>query len=126
MKKTTLIFLGLILSISLMAQNERAFFDALSQKQIDKAATYFGSELNLCIGDFENIVSAATAKQKIDRFFMEHSPLSYSVKHQGNSKGGNSSYFVVDLKTSDGQYRLFTYFDEQGNRNKITELRIEK
>lgn len=126
MKKTILIFLGLILSFSIMAQKERSFFDALKNQEMDSAASYFGQELNLCIGDFEDLVSSSTAKQKVSRFLNEHSPLSYSIKHQGNSKGGNSSYFVVDLKTTNGQYRLFAYFDEEGNRNKITELRIEK
>jgi hypothetical protein len=126
MKKTILIIMGLIFSLSIMAQNERGFFDALKNQDMESAVKYFGREMNLCIGDFEEVVSSSSAKQKIGRFLNEHAPLSYSIKHQGNSKGGNSSYFVVDLQTASGPYRLFAYFDEEGKRNKITELRIEK
>lgn len=108
------------------AQQESVFFDRIVQREYDQAFRFFGNELNLCIGTFEDVISQTEASSRLTDFFGKNTPKSYIIRHKGNSKGGNSSYYVLDLNTSGGLYRMFTYFDKQGNAFKISELRLEK
>jgi hypothetical protein len=125
MKKSFLVSIFILVGSSLFAQNEKAFFDHLINQDFDRAAAYFEPELNLCVLDFEDVVTKTEAVGKLRTFFAQNPPASYAIKHTGQSKGGQSNYYVVDLVTRQETYRLFAYFDKMGNQRKISELRIE-
>jgi len=126
MKHIILIIASVLMTFSAFSQKEKVFFDHLIQQEFDQTAKYFGNEVELCIGDFEEMVSKNEAITRIKNFFAENNPKQYAIRHSGDSKGGQSNYYVLDLSTSNGSYRLFTYFDKVGDLRKISELRIEK
>lgn len=125
MKKNLLLFTFLTIGASLFAQSEKEFFDYLVQKDFTQAEKYLDTDLNLCILDFDQMVNKNQAISQIRSFFIKNDPISYSIKHTGNSKGGQSTYFVAELRTSGGNFRMFAYFDTVGNSFKISEFRIE-
>ena len=111
--------------LQLNAQKEMAFFDQLIQQEYEQVGSYFGEDINICIDDFEDILNKQAALRKLKSFFASNQPKSYYLKHKGSSKGNQSSYYVCDLNTSNGDYRLFVYFDKVANSSKISELRLE-
>lgn len=125
MKKLLLSTLFIIVSVSVYTQKELVFFDQIILKQYDKSSQYFDSEINLCILDYEGLMGKREASSRMTSFFKDNTPISYEISHHGKSKGGQSNYYVCNLKTTGGNYRMFVYFDKVGNQFKINEFRIE-
>jgi len=122
--KNIFLLIGLLFSsVFAYAQNEKQFLDKVLANDLEGASAYFDDYVDVCIGDFEDMLSKREASKKLNNFFDANKAISYSTKHQGKSKGHKSSYFVSDLKTSTGPYRFFVYFNES---DKISEIRLEK
>ena len=125
MKKAIFFLFSLLFVLQLNAQKEMAFFNHLIQQEYEQLGLYFGEDINICIDDFEDVLNKGAALQKLKAFFASNKPKSFKIKHKGSSKGNQSSYYVSDLNTSNGDYRLFVYFNKTANSSKISELRIE-
>ena len=107
MKKLLFSALILIFSASLFSQNELNFFDQIILKQYDKSAQYFDTEINLCILDYEGLIRQREASQRMASFFEDNTPISYEISHHGKSRGGQSNYYVCNLKTKGGNLKVF-------------------
>ena len=125
MKNIIFFIVFMILSATFYAQEEQQFFDQMLSKDYSSLNKYFDSEVEFYLDDYEDMINSREAAVKLEVFFNEHPPISYNIRHKGKSKGKQSNYYVCDLRTGKGSYRLFVYFDKKGNGSKICELRLE-
>jgi len=107
-------------------QNEIVFFDQLIKKDLQQIKLYFDDNVDLCIENFDKRVGKEEAMNRLGAFLNSNPPVSYTIRHKGNSMGLKSNYYVCDLLTSKNNYRMFAYFDKKNGSNKISEFRLEK
>ena len=103
-----------------------AFFDYLIKSDFDQMKMFFDENVDLCIDNFDKRVGKEEAMNKLQTFMKSNVPISYTIRHKGNSKGQQSNYYVSELLTSKSNYRLFVYFDKKNGSHKISEMRLEK
>lgn len=108
------------------SQNDKQFFNLLLTNDFSQIDGYFESTIDVCIEDYEAILSRNEATRKLKSFFEKNTAKDYSIKHKGDSAKMNSGYYVVDLFTTNGLFRMFLYFDRKNEYMKISEFRIEK
>jgi|SRR5690606_1051844 len=85
---------------------------------------YFTKTVDLTVKDVEDVYSKEQAEVILTRFFNENKTTTYSVKHEGKSKL-DDYYYIGDLITSTGTYRLTFFLKKDGDAFRIKQLRIE-
>jgi len=124
--KQLLITLVLLLSgFYIQAQQEKPFFDLLVGQNYERAGEFFDNRIDLCIDKFQGMVSRTEAVKMISEYLSSKNPQSYTIRHKGDSKGMQSSYFVGTINTKEGPVRVFVYFGKNGSKSSISELRLE-
>ena len=88
-----------------------------------KISSYFGDNVDLSITDKENLYSRSQAEQILKNFFSQHKPSNFSIMHKG--KSGQTQYFIGELKTGDGEFRVTINSKPSGSSTIITSLTIE-
>ncbi len=84
---------------------------------------YFNQNVELVIGENDNVYSKAQAQQIVSKFFREVQPEEFSVIHTGGEK---SKYVIGNLQTQKGMYRVYFLLKQANNKPSIHQLRIEK
>jgi len=85
---------------------------------------YFNDNVELVVLDNDNVYSKAQAKQIVSNFFNSFTPESFNVIHQGGKEG--SKYVIGNLKTSNGNFRIYFLLKNSNGKDYIHQLRIEK
>jgi hypothetical protein len=85
---------------------------------------YFNDNVELVVLDNDNVYSKAQAKQIVSNFFSNFTPESFSVIHQGGKEG--SKYVIGNLKTNNGNFRIYFLLKNSNGKDYIHQLRIEK
>jgi hypothetical protein len=86
-------------------------------------ARYFNDNLELAVGDKEDIYSKSQAERIIDNFFVDHPPKSFQFIHKGGKEA--AQYAIGKLVTFNGEYRVYMLLKKNNNRLLIHQLRIE-
>ena len=123
--KTILINIFFLLAVSISAQTEVDFLNALGNGKTGNLETYLSAKVNLCINDEQEMVDRAVAIRKIRNFLKSKKVMRYKVLHRGKSADKNSSYRVARIKTKAGTYRVFAYSERRGGKSKVIEVRID-
>ena len=97
---------------------------ALKAGDAASLAKYFTPNVDLAIGDAEDVYSSAKAKEVVANFFSTHRPAGFEVKHEGTSKL-DDQYRIGDLKTSNGNFRVTFFMKKTAQGMRIKQLRIE-
>lgn len=87
-------------------------------------AEHFTSTLDLVVSDNDDVYSKVQAEQILRKFFESHSPTSFKIIHDGESRSG-TKYFIGELETSNGSYRVTINMKAVSGAQKIHQLRIE-
>jgi len=123
--KTILINILLIGALSVSAQTEVDFLNALGNGKTENLESYLSSNVNLCINDNQEKIERTAAIRKIRSFLKSKKITKYKILHNGKSADRNSSYRVARLKTKGGTYRVFAYSEKSGGESKVVEVRID-
>lgn len=87
-------------------------------------ATFFTPGVNLTVDQKEEVYSREQAEVIMTRFFSNHVPSAFSIRHEGKSKL-DDHYYIGDLMTNNGNYRVTFFMKKDSGAFKIRQLRIE-
>lgn len=99
--------------------------NALAKGNANTVSTYFANNVELSLPGDEGVYDKVQAKNKLTSFFSKNIVSSFSQVHQGSSKGNAAKYFIGNLQTQQGSFRVYVFVDTAQNRYTIQELRIE-
>ncbi len=126
MKKFLIVFIFFIFAINSYGQTseKQGITIAIQTGDAKALGKYFTKIVDLTVKDVEDVYSKEQAEVILARFFSENVPTSYSVKHEGKSKL-DDYYYIGDLDTSNGSYRLTFFLKKEGESFRVKQLRIE-
>lgn len=114
----------MLLNFSISAQTERDIPIALKVGNSKEIAKFFAPNVNLKILDNEDIYSKTQAELILKDFLGKNLVKSYTQKHNGVSKNG-AEYYIGELKTMNGNFRVYYFFKKNGSDIVLQEFRIE-
>lgn len=121
MKNLMLLFL-IIPCLAATSQNMDNISKALSRGDVESLSTYFDDNVEVD----DDFYDKAQAKDVVKKFFSKNPPKSFSLIHQGTSKGEDSKYFIGNLNAGSGTFRVYVYMKLSGSKPLIQELRFDK
>lgn len=127
-KKIGLVLYVLVCSISAIAAVDiyENIANAIRSGNAEQISMYFNTNVDLTIGNKEEVYSKAQAEQILKDFFAKNTPRSFTLIHQGLSKEG-AKYAIGNLTTQQGNnYRTYFFIKQSGRSEYIQELRFEK
>lgn len=126
MKKLVL-FLFIVLSAALVtaqSAEKDAISDAIKSGNSQKIAFYFMPSVDLTVESAEDVYSKDQAEMIVRRFFEDHIPKGFALKHEGKSKL-DDYYYIGTLATEKGDYRLTFFLKKNDGAFRIKQMRIE-
>lgn len=117
-----LMFLILLVPFFAATQSLDTISKALSRGDAESLSTYF--DANVEIDD--DFYDKDDAKEVVKKFFAKNPPKSFSLIHQGTSKGEDSKYFIGNLNAGGRTFRVYVYMKKSGGQSLIQELRFDK
>ena len=129
MKTIKIVFFTLLLASllpQLKAQNTEVpteIIAALNQGDGAKLSTYFNNNVELAIGNKNDVFSKQQAAGIVVDFFKTNKVLSFKLLHQGNKEA--ASFAIGEIKTNSTNYRVYILTRKSGNQIIIQQLRIE-
>ncbi len=96
----------------------------LKLNNADLIASFFNTQVEMSVLNKEDIFSATQAKNILSNFLSQHKVSSYSLLHSGGKP--NAKYYIGNIDTATGKYRVFYLLKGSGNNFKIHQFRIEK
>lgn len=129
MKKIALLisyFLVVALTIKSTAQESEktGIATAIEEGNARDLGVFLAESVDLTMMDQEDVYSQNQAQVIISRFFSENKPESFEIKHEGKSKL-KDFYYIGELKTANGAYRVTFFLKKQDNGFRVKQLRIE-
>ena len=126
MKNLLIIFSIILFSVTAYGQTaeKEGISSAIRQGNAKSLGAYFTKSVDITLKDVEDVYSKEQAEVILARFFSENTPKSYTVKHEGKSKL-DDYYYIGDLDTSTGMYRLSFFLKKDTDSFRIKQLRIE-
>lgn len=85
---------------------------------------YFNQNVELVVLDNDNVYSKAQAQQIVGNFFSNYPPESFSLVHDSGKEG--AKYVIGNLKTKNGNFRVYFLLKQKDGKDYIHQLRIEK
>lgn len=96
----------------------------LQQGQAHELSKQCAASVELSILNDEKVVNPAQAETALNTFFSANKPVSIKVIHRINSNP-NVSFAMVQLHTSNGNFRISYSLKNTNGNQELTELRIE-
>lgn len=126
MKKNLLIPLLFFILSPLFAGNDITDLaaEAIRQGNAKDLSKYFKENVDLAIGEKEEVYSSAQAELILKDFFSKNTPKTFIIVHQGMSKLG-LQYVIGNLTTSTGNFRVSFYIKKSLHGQFIQQLRID-
>ncbi len=118
-----LVFSFLLNSFNSSAQIPDEIVLSLKTGNAKTLSEYFNDNVELVVLDNDNVYSKAQAKQIVGNFFSRFIPISFTVIHQGKKE--DSKYVIGNLKTNNGDFRVYFLLKKSNNKDYIHQLRIE-
>ncbi len=129
-KQNPYFFLIMIILFGLLEVNLQAkgvipsqISSALNTGNCDELAPYIIDELELVIEEHDNIYSKEEAITLIEKFFNRNIPNDFIILHEGGKSAYH--YAIGNLKTHNGEYRVYFLLKENEGKEYIQQLRIE-
>lgn len=86
-------------------------------------ARFFNENLELAVGEKEDVYSKSQAERIMDKFFVNHSPKSFKFIHQGGKE--TAQYAIGKLVTFNGEFRVYMLLKKKNENPLIHQLRID-
>ncbi|MFK7771953.1 MAG: DUF4783 domain-containing protein [Saprospiraceae bacterium] len=120
--KNLMLLLLIVPCLAATSQNMDSISKALSRGDVESLATYFDENVEID----DDFYDKSEAKDVVKKFFSKNPPKSFSLIHQGTSKGEDSKYFIGNLNAGSGTFRVYVYMKTSGSQPLIQELRFDK
>lgn len=122
-------FILLVFSLSTLVSHsqvseKQGITKAIQEGNAKVLGSYFTKTVDLTVKDVEDVYSKEQAEVILTRFFNENITETYAVKHEGKSKL-DDYYYIGDLITTTGTYRLTFFLKKDGETFRVKQLRIE-
>ncbi len=126
--KNLFIFIIAVLGFSLVSMSQSSekegITKAITAGNSKALGAYLTGNVDLTVNETSGVYSKDQAEVILNRFFSDHKPSGYSIKHEGKSKL-EDFYYIGDLKTAKSDYRLTFFLKKEGDKFLIKQLRIE-
>ena len=99
--KNLMLILLIVPCLAATNQNMDSISKALSRGDVESLATYFDENVEID----DDFYDKSEAKNVVKKFFSKNPPKSFSLIHQGTSKGEDSKYFIGNLSAGNGTFR---------------------
>jgi hypothetical protein len=107
--------------------NFSAIEQALKAGDAEKLSQYFDANVEVSVTDDIPVVyNKAKAKQLVSLFFKNNKPKGFQQRHKGMSKGKGYQYFIGNLMTNNGDYRVTIVLSVDGSSFLIQEIGFDK
>jgi cellobiose-specific phosphotransferase system component IIB len=100
--------------------------EAFRQENAQAFQHHFHSQVEMSLPGKENRYKKADAIALMEAFFSVHAVQSFKKVHSGASRGKDSNYFIGEMSTDKGVYRVYIYYGVHDGKRDIHELSIEK
>ena len=120
---TIVLFLG-VTPFGFTQDIKQNITDAFKSGNSKEISEFFTSSIDLAVNDNDDVYSKAQAEQILKKFFSEHKPSSFKIMHEGESRNG-IKYFIGELETANGKFRVTINMKDVSGSTKIHQLRIE-
>ncbi len=117
-------FIAISMQVFAQQAEKMGIASAIEAGSAPDLGTYLAESLDLTLVDQEDVYSQSQAQVIISRFFSENKPQSFEIKHEGKSKL-KDFYYIGELKTANGTYRVTFFLKKQENVFRVKQLRIE-
>jgi uncharacterized protein DUF4783 len=118
--------LGVVLFFATGVRAQMNVEEAFRQENAQAFSQHFHAQVEMSLPGRENNYKKADAVKLMEAFFSSHVVQSFKKVHSGSSRGKVSNYYIGELNTDKGVYRVYIYYDMHGEKKDIHELRIEK
>lgn len=116
-----LIFVSPLFAGNNITEDVAAAIRTGNAKELSK---HFKENIDLAIGEKEEVYSSAQAELILKDFFTKNVPKTFTIIHQGMSKLG-LQYVIGNLVTSNGNFRVSFYIKKTLHGQFIQQLRID-
>jgi len=129
MKSIKLILLSFLMLCALpnvVAQSSEVsseIITALDKGDAAKLSAYLNANVELVVGNKNDVFSKQQATGIITDFFRTNKVSSFQLLHKGNKEA--TSFAIGEIKTNTGNYRVYVLTRKSGNQTVIQQLRIE-
>jgi hypothetical protein len=96
---------------------------ALDKGDAGKLSAYLNANVELVVGNKNDVFSKQQASGIITDFFRTNKVSSFQLLHKGNKEA--TSFAIGEIKTNTGNYRVYVLTRKSGNQTVIQQLRIE-
>ena len=120
--KNLMLLLLIVPCLAATSQNMDSISKALSRGDVESLSTYFDENVEID----DDFYDKSEAKSVVKKFFSKNPAKSFSLIHQGTSKGEDSKYFIGNLSAGSGTFRVYVYMKLSGSQPLIQELRFDK
>lgn len=121
-----MILIAVMLLTGTYAIGQGSLKQAFEEENSGAFTNLLDTKVDLYILGKEKYLSQAEAVKTLDAFFASHSVKGFKLVHSGESRGQGSNYQIHQLQTDKGTYRVYSYYDSEGGKKLISELRIEQ
>ena len=119
-------FILVLASTQITAQPLNTALKAIGSGQVEQAAKYFNSEVEVTINNDINFLSKAETVATLKKFFASNPPQSFEEMHKGASKTNDSRYVIGRMEAGGKTFRIYLYGSEDSGQMMIQEIRIER
>ena len=129
MKTIKLVLLSFLMLCALphvVAQSSEVsseIISALDKGDAAKLSAYLNANVELVVGNKNDVFSKQQATGIITDFFRTNKVSSFQLLHKGNKEA--TSFAIGEIKTNTGNYRVYVLTRKSGNQTVIQQLRIE-
>ncbi|MEO0041300.1 MAG: hypothetical protein RL329_748 [Bacteroidota bacterium] len=99
---------------------------AMSNGDATAIGMYMDANVEMNLAGKQDFYNKNQAVQALNDFFTKNKPRNFNAGHVGSSKGNNSHYTTGDLATAGGNFRVYLYYNTDGEKVIIKEIRIDK
>lgn len=124
--KTLLLLLMLIPAIQLEQPNLEGISQAIRSGNADALGAFFGSTVEISVMDKEDRYSKTDGVRVMREFFSKNKPATFNPVHQGVSRGGDLHYSIGEMRTAQGNYRVYMLLKDTPGNPVIQQLRIDR
>ncbi len=125
MKNVIFLFLFSILTTVASAQFT-GISTAISGKDATALSNFFDTKVEITTPDEDNVFAKADATKVMQLFFTKYNPSSFTLQHQGTSKGKDSEYAIGEMKATGKTFRVFIYIAEKEGKTVIQQIQFEQ
>lgn len=97
---------------------------AIKSGDANKLSAYFSDNLQLAVGNKNDIYSKQQSVGIISDFFKSNQVINFNIIHQASSRDA-ANFVIGTLATNKGKYRVSILIRRSGNNSIIQQLRIE-